>query len=237
MVITWIQRSFRPVRKLLPTPASSFLRCFVTATLTPYFFSVKSGHFRSSLSRKSVSKKGLPLPWYTYPCIDMLSYTRFTGKKILEFGAGHSTLWWGKVASRVVAFEADSAWLKYINERISENTTVHYLDVDKEAQAARVLEIVGDERFDVIVIDGLNRFALIEPSVRLLNENGAIICDNSEGYGFFEGFRDRGFCRVDYYGHAPGVILPHATSIFFKSTCFIFENSAPIGNVGEDYVS
>lgn len=238
MVSTWIQHSFRRARKLLPSPAARFVRGIVTATFTPYIFSIKSGHFRSSLSRKSVSKRGSPIPWYTYPCIDALSNSSFANKTILEFGAGQSTLWWSSVASKVVAFEADPNWMRYIAGQIGKNTAVYFIDVDeKEAQRSRVLEIVGDERFDVIVIDGLNRFALIEPSIMLLREHGAIICDNSEGYGFFEGFRNAGFSRVDFYGHAPGVVLPHATSIYFKNSCFIFDNSSPTADIGAKYVS
>jgi hypothetical protein len=29
---------------------------------------------------------------------------------------------------------------------------------------------------------------------------------------------------VDFYGHAPGVILPHCTSVFFKGSAFVFGN-------------
>jgi hypothetical protein len=29
---------------------------------------------------------------------------------------------------------------------------------------------------------------------------------------------------VDFYGHAPGVILPHCTAVFFKGRAFVFGN-------------
>jgi len=35
---------------------------------------------------------------------------------------------------------------------------------------------------------------------------------------------EKNYNRVDFYGHAPGVLLTHTTSIFFKSETFIFNN-------------
>lgn len=69
---------------------------------------------------------------------------------------------------------------------------------------------------------------MIEIACEVVSESGAIVCDNAEGYGFFEGFRDRGFQRVDFFGHAPGVNLPHCTSIFFKPGAFLFDSGFPI---------
>jgi hypothetical protein len=44
---------------------------------------------------------------------------------------------------------------------------------------------------------------------------------------FYSGFRDSGLSRVDFYGNAPGVVLPHCTSIYFRAT-FVFDPSVPI---------
>jgi hypothetical protein len=67
----------------------------------------------------------------------------------------------------------------------------------------------------VVIIDGLTRGDLFDIASKYVAPNGIIICDNAEGYGFYEGFKDRGFSRVDFYGNAPGILLPHCTSIFF----------------------
>jgi hypothetical protein len=82
--------------------------------------------------------------------------------------------------------------------------------------------------FDIIVIDGLDRLECAARAVPILAEGGAIILDNSEGYWGPEGtypildlFRAAKFCRVDFYGYAPGVILPHCTSLFFRDSCFL----------------
>ena len=78
------------------------------------------------------------------------------------------------------------------------------------------------ERFDVIIIDGFDRRLLVPIVCERLATGGIIICDNAEGYGFHEAFLGRDIDRVDFYGRAPGVILPHCTAVFFKGSAFVF---------------
>ena len=60
------------------------------------------------------------------------------------------------------------------------------------------------KKFDVIIIDGdLDRYKCTVKSIELLNDNGAIVLDNSEGYWGDEGtypilnlFRENKFCRT-----------------------------------------
>jgi hypothetical protein len=109
-----------------------------------------------------------------------------------------------------------------------------------EACASDVNKILGDvnlRRYDVIVIDGLYRCEMTDIAQKLMAEDGMIICDNAEGYGFYEAFRNSGLSRVDFYGHAPGVVLPHATSIFFKPGSFAFGAEHPISVVARRNVS
>ena len=73
-------------------------------------------------------------------------------------------------------------------------------------------------------------------AINYLNEGGMIIFDNSDGYGFYEGWmKYKDFLRIDFYGHAPGVISPHSTSILFKSNCIYLKNSNPIFKRGYKY--
>lgn len=107
MTQTIIQRAFQPLKKYLPASAANILRSAFTAVLTPIIFSYRTGHFLSSWKMSAVSRTGEPLPWYTYPCIDFISFRNFTGKSILEFGGGQSSLWWSKRAGHVVTIEGD----------------------------------------------------------------------------------------------------------------------------------
>jgi hypothetical protein len=226
MTQTIIQTTFAPFKKYLPGWIASPVRNVVTAFLTPALFSYRSGHFVSSLRAKAVKNNGEPLPWYTYPSIDFLKNRSYVGKSVLEFGAGQSTLWWAKRAKHVVALEGDKAWYGAIVKSMPPNAEMHLVSIESPEACVRDVENVlanSETRFDVIIIDGLYRFEMTPFAKRLMAEDGMIVCDNAEGYGFYDAFKDSGLCRVDFFGHAPGVVLPHSTSIFFKPDCFAFK--------------
>src|SRR6185369_14774978 len=109
-----IQQRFAPLKRLLPASLWGPLRGLGTALLGPALFSYRSGHGRSSLRAMAVWRNGQPIPWYTYPCIELL-FARaqcgaFSGRRVLEFGAGQSTLWWAGHAAEVIALEAPGPW-------------------------------------------------------------------------------------------------------------------------------
>lgn len=187
---------------------------------------------------EAVSRSGDPLPWYTYPCIDFLKYRHFEDKTVLEFGVGQSTLWWGQRAKRVVGFEGDAAWHQKLKTRVSDNVELHLVPIDSPSSCVdainRILSIQTDRRFDVIVIDGLWRQEIIDIAAVAVADSGFILCDNAEGYGFYEKFRDRDFYRVDFFGNAPGVLLPHCTSIFFRPGSFVFDPKCPIPVIAKE---
>ena len=233
MGATPVQRLFAPLKRIAPRWVSDAIRSVGTAALTPLYFSARSGHFKSSFRRAAVSPTGEPLPWYTFPCIDFLRLRDFSGRSVLEFGGGQSSVWWGRCAASVLTFEGDEAWFARIRSGMPGNVDLRL--VRGSTPDLRVAEIrasiraMGERRFDVIVIDGLDRRLLVPIACELLAEGGVIICDNAEGYGFHEALKGRGLSRVDFYGHAPGVILPHSTSIVFRGSSWIFDSdSAPI---------
>ena len=186
----------------------------------------------------AVSRTGDPLPWYTYPCIDFLKYRCYEGRTVLEFGAGQSTLWWAQRAKQVVAFEGDEVWLSKLKRRPPSNVELYLVPLDSPSASVeavnRVLSFRSEPSFDVVVIDGLWRWELIDIAASAVTDTGIIICDNAEGYGFYDGFSHRDFHRVDFFGHAPGVVLPHCTSIFFRPRSFVFDARYPIPVVARE---
>jgi hypothetical protein len=232
MTQSTIHKVFAPIKRVLPPFLSNLLRSTATAFLTPVFFSYRSGHFLSSFKMAAVTKEGDALPWYTYPCIDFLKYRSFEDKTVLEFGGGQSTLWWAKKAARVVTVEGDRGWYEKLRNKVPANVDLRFASMDSEAEnVAAVRDIVASRKessFDVIVIDGLYRAAMIEIAVRSMAQDGMIVCDNAEGYGIYEGFKERGLSRVDFYGYAPGVVLPHCTSVYFKAGSTYFDSHIPI---------
>lgn len=237
---TIIQKTFTPVKKVLPKYLLNPIRNVATALLTPVMYSYRTGHFLSSFKRAAVSQDGDPLPWYTYPIIDFLKYRTYDDKTILEFGGGQSTLWWAKRALKVVTFEGDREWYEKIRHEMPVNVDLHYVSMkDIDTNVYQVKELLAskpyeNEKYDVIVIDGLYRYEMIDIACNLLKKDGIIICDNAEGFRFYEGFKSRCMDRVDFYGNAPGVVHPHCTSIYFKPSSFVFEPTIPIHVIAKE---
>ena len=226
------------LRAALPLPLFLFARNWASALLTPMLFSKRTGHFKSSLRSRSLDRHGNPIPWYTYPAIDLLAGKDYSGRKVLEFGAGHSTLWWMKRAAQVVAVEGSEQWANHLKSQVAPNVTVHLMkSANEDLRTA-----LGGRQFDIAVIDGpdgtgCNRgqAAQVIVDLDLLAPGGAILFDDSEGSFDAPGnewqksgeninfFRNHGFSRVDFFGYAPGQMQWRCTSLFFKGHCFLFE--------------
>ncbi len=232
MTQTIIQKTFKPLKRILPDSVGNFIRSVGTAVIGPVRFAYCSGYWRSAFKRAAVSKNGQALPWYTYPAIDFLKYRDYQDKLVLEFGGGQSTLWWADRAKQVVTLEGDKQWHDEIKQGMPSNVSLYHVSMDdKNANVSEVkarLKQQKNSAYDVIVIDGLYRFEMIEIALSYLNEGGIIVCDNAEGYGFYDGFKDSGLSRVDFFGNAPGTVLPHCTSLCFSGATFVMDAHYPI---------
>lgn len=234
---TIIQTGFAPFKALLPGFLWRGIRATATAVMTPIIFSRSSGHFKSSLKQKAVSRSGKPLPWYTYPIIEFLTHRDFSNKIVLEYGAGQSTLWWAERAKQVVSIETDKQWYEHLKSRLPPNVSLHYVDGSQEehfvSTSRVVLKSLGHSKFDIIVIDAEFRERLLSDVFPQLAENGAVLCDDAESYGFYDVSKTMKVSRVDFFGFSPGVVLPHCTSLYFDKGCFMFECSIPIPDVAK----
>ncbi len=228
----WIHKIFAPIRRWLPAPLSSTLHNIGTSVATPIYFSRHSGHFLSSMKNRSVDRTGEPIPWYSYPAIDFLNQRNHSHRSVLEFGAGCSTLFWAKRCGKVLAFEGNPRWFHELNAKLPSNVDLKAISVDSRGRWLRQVEEVlrqgGYGKFDLVVIDGLHRKDLARLSTQWVHHEGAVVADDAESWGCCESFKDLGFQRVDFFGHAPATFLPHCTSIYFKEGCYLFDSSVPI---------
>lgn len=217
----WTRSLARTARQVMPSPVFDWTRRIGSAILTPIFFSHRSGHFRSCLRQVPLDCHGAPLPWYTYPTIHFLETKDLRDKTVLEFGAGYSTLWWASHVKSVVAFEDNRGWYDRLLAKVPPNVKLVYVEDSKP-------ELLG--AFDIIIVDGLERGHCIKLASRLLALNGAIVADDSEGYGWnghssiVGPLCDDGFSRIDFYGYAPGVSLPRCTSVLFRCSTFLLSD-------------
>lgn len=209
-----------------------------TGLVTPLSFSYRSGHFRSSVNRKAQNRDGVELPWYTYPAIAFLQTRRFSDKRVLEFGAGQSTLWWAKRASRVHSFESDDQWYDSLKAILPANVRLNRVSMSDVTACVTDVRRALTERqahgpaalFDVIVIDGLYRAEMVPIACEYRSPTGIIICDNAEGYGLRDAFDGQPLQRIDFAGYAPGVSKPHCTSLYFGRNSFVTSNDWPMAS-------
>jgi hypothetical protein len=175
-----------------------------------------------------MSSRGEPLPWITYPAIDLLATVDFEGRRVLEFGAGQSTLWWRSRGARVISFEDSAEWRRRV-QSASPGADVRLVDQDLRDFP----DHLRSERFDVVMIDGLRRQVAAKIAREVIAPSGCIMQDNSEGFWSDDGRRYEivellaDFQRVDLYGFAPGMWKRHCTSIYYRDSCFLFQNARP----------
>src|SRR5438093_1561126 len=156
---------------------SRILRRVATLVLTPIRFSLVTGHARSSWVQVATGADGNALPWISYPAIDLLANASLMGRRVLEFGAGQSTLWWTTQGVQLSTLESDAAWYQRVSDAVDGRCDVRLVD----ESLADFPEDLARERYDVIVIDGLRRQAAAQYTLRLLRPDGCVIQDNSEG--------------------------------------------------------
>jgi hypothetical protein len=212
---------------VLPRTLHEPLRRLGSGLLAPVRFASVTGHFRSALHGKAYDAAGDVLPWYTYPMIDLLAQKDFKERSVLEFGAGHSTLWWARRAARVISFEENQAWHARMAPLLPQNTQLYCLRNLRDKAA-----ITAHGKFDIVVIDGFWRERATQLALLMVAARGAIILDNSEchwGWGdsfpILDLFRREGFARVDFHGFVPGIAHRQCTSIAFKGETFLFDGT------------
>lgn len=213
------------------TGLGRLLRRLGAGVLLPFHQARASGQWRSAWAGAPLARDGRILAWYTRPAVELLDRRNYAGKRVLEFGGGYSTAFWCRHGADVTTMEHDADWFGRIGALAHPHTPkLHLVDEALTQFPAALLS----ERFDLIVVDGLDRVHAAELAGRLLAPDGAIIVDNSEGswsktgraeFPILKVLGAPAFQRVDFYGHGLGVFKSSCTSIFFRDRCFLFDQS------------
>jgi|SRR5689334_1502736 hypothetical protein len=89
MTATKLQSRFAVLKRLLPRAVWQPLRSLGTGVITPVRFSLRTGHWKSSMAMSARAANGRPVPWYTYPAIDFLAQRDFQDRNVLEIGVAN----------------------------------------------------------------------------------------------------------------------------------------------------
>ena len=200
--------------------------------LGPLCFSWETGHLKSSFKSRAVNKYGQPLPCYTYPSIEWLLGKHWIGANVLEFGCGQSTLFWDRMGASITGIEDNLIWklkLEYKLRKtkhkfIYQDPTKYLSDNEYLRIFLRCLSTPNERSFDVICVDGCDRYSAAIWAYQLMSIDTFIIINNSDDnhqscrndYGYIELFNeDSKIIRMDFVGYPPGNSRAHCTSVFF----------------------
>ncbi|QSH40365.1 FkbM family methyltransferase [Lentisphaerota bacterium ZTH] len=171
------------------------------------------GWFQSYVSKQSVDAKNNPVPWISYSAIDFLN-TRITKEMTLfEYGSGSSTRWYSERAKKVVCYEHDKVWHENIKFNIPSNVSLHLKTGDD------YFDTTPDEFFSIVVVDGLDRNRCLNSILKILNDTGIIIWDDSHRVEYFSSFKKLtqiGFKRIDFSGLGPLINDKVTTTVFYR---------------------
>lgn len=135
--------------------------------------------------RKLNKKK--PVPRYAFHTLSWLEKKIKQGdiKKVVEWGAGNSTLWYAKMGCKVVAIEDNKKWADVLLEIINENTvsSIQLMYCQNKFEYINVPEDILTDA-DLIVIDGRNRVECALYIARLIKKkiikNKIILFDDAQ---------------------------------------------------------
>lgn len=120
---------------------------------------------------------GVRYPWLTAGALEILDKMDLTKKFIWEYGCGHSTLWFRSRGANVRGVDSNTEWAELAGVDFA-GTKDTYINSIHEY----------NEKFDIIVIDGIYRDECTLPALNEIEKGGIIIIDNfeQESAGFKE---------------------------------------------------
>jgi len=167
-----------------------------------------------------IKNDGSFLPWYNYAVIDFLEKRLPQNISVFEFGCGYSTLFYSKRTNLVISVETNKQWAKSIidiaTQQLVDNIEIHVIeDPSKMKDTIDAFHM----KFELIVVDSLNRNDCIISSYNSLTKDGVIILDNTErdNYGpSFNFLSSRGFKNLSFSGIGPLRTKIAETTLFYR---------------------
>lgn len=156
---------------------------------------------------------GNPIPWMTYPVIAFFESYDLSLCEVFEFGSGASTFFWARHCKHVISIEHCSSWYERMRDYQNDKMVIlPQFDLSKYPE-----EINKYGLFDLIIIDGAERFASVKEGLKHIKTNGMIVVDNADWYpNCCKLIRDNGYSQYDFCGFTPLNSFTSMTSVFTK---------------------
>lgn len=158
-------------------------------------------------------------PWWTASAIHIIKNRLNKSMRVFEWGAGNSTLFYGKRVEEVVSIEHDLKWYTKMRETVGANVEIRYIALEYGGEYCNA--IMQEKRFfDIISIDGRDRVRCAKYAVSRIKDSGVIIWDDAEREEYQEGYdylQQLGFKKLELTGLTYGYpAIEKCTAIFYK---------------------
>lgn len=165
-------------------------------------------------------------PWLTHPALDIIKGWDLSDKKVLEWGAGLSTIWWADKSKYVMSIEADHKWFAEIVNLKNEHgfqgkAEIHFRNVNEGDQTKIdfYTEVPAWYTPDIVVVDGILRYECILKSLTFPRPLTLIVDNWQQDYVFIcpaaeellKSFTGNVYVQPDHTNHEG---RPWATAIF-----------------------
>jgi predicted O-methyltransferase YrrM len=159
------------------------LKKFFLANLLIMFFALSSQLLNAEVDLRRT-------PWLTEEAINFLENFLLSkpDAKILEFGAGSSTIWFSRKTKNLVSVEHNPDWFARINQILLLSDASSEVDLRLIPRPYyKICEEFPDDFFDLVLVDGRNRNGCILHATRLIKSGGVLMLDNAERHYYKKG--------------------------------------------------
>ncbi|WP_049760003.1 glycosyltransferase family protein [Maridesulfovibrio salexigens] len=210
----------RPYEVVAPNEPKSFNPNTMFQEIISNSYLKKMGWFSSYHRQAIVDDDGAPLPWLSYPAVNLLEERAPYGCTVFEYGCGSSTLWWAKRAKRVVVVEHNEQWFNTMKSQFPDHVRPVLQRLEPGGDYSKTVAMIKNIKFDIIVIDGRDRVNCAYNSLSSLSPSGVIVFDNTDRLEYMPGrqfIKDAGFKELRLTGLASMVLnVGSCTSIFYR---------------------
>jgi predicted O-methyltransferase YrrM len=120
-------------------------------------------------------------PWISYEAIGLLKKFLTPRSRVLEFGSGMSTVWYGKHAGEVCSVDHYPEWYRKVQGILADEKGIKVRHELRENPKTYSRFMQGDKKgFDLIMVDGEWRSLCAANCLKLIRPGGIIYLDNSD---------------------------------------------------------
>lgn len=194
---------------------TSLKRCLARVEAATSGYLQQVGWMSTRAQGLAKDKDGNPIPWFTYPAIELLSGRARPDWRVLEFGAGMGTLWWSRKVGSVTAVEHSPEWAR----QVAAECDARILLTTEDSADAYMRPALGGAPYDVVIVDGIFRNECLNAAAGLIGPAGIIILDDAQRIEYAPGvarLMDQGYRMLPLHGPQPVSKHPGCTAIFYR---------------------